>query len=174
LAKLLDTLSTDQSEAARAYSNLRQSLVRFFHIKGDSAPDEAADIVLDRVAEKLVNRTSIDDLTKYSFTVAKFVFFERLRAAEKEKRAAQEFYFRNDGRRDGGDDLRPFRECFESLAAEDRSVLEMYFADLPADQLYESRQRLAGTHEGSINYLRIRVFRLRKRLEKCVRGKWGK
>ena len=175
-AKLLDALSSDQSEAARAYTTLRSSIVRYFQIKGDSFPDEAADTVLDRVAEKLALGLKIDDLTKYSFTVAKFVFLERMRSLKKEKLAADEFYFRNDGRRDGKetDALRPFRECFESLPDDDQKVLTGYFADLPADRLFDFRQKLAEAHEGSLNYLRLRIFRLRKRLDDCVRRRLEK
>jgi hypothetical protein len=175
LATLLETLSPDSREAVRAYSELRNALVRFFQLRGDSAPDEAADVALDRVAEKLAHDTKIDDLNKYCFTVAKYVFLERLRLVKKQKLAAEEFYFRNDGRRDRSDeDLAPFRECFAALSDEDRKILTMYFADLPADRLYEYRRQLAESHEGSINYLRIRIYRLRRRLEDCVRGRWEK
>lgn len=170
---LLKTFSSDEEAAANAHAKLRDSLVRFFQIKGDSDPDEAADETLDRVAVKLSENVLIEDLTKYSFGVARFVFLERLRKTNKEKKAFENYLAENERQKfdEETDDFSPFRECFESLAGDDKSILQKYFDDLPHAELNENRQKLTDKLGISLNNLRLKIFRLRRRLEDCVRGK---
>ncbi len=170
---LLKTFSSDEAEAASAYAKLRDSLIRFFQIKGDKTPDEAADETLDRVAVKLGDDVLITDLTKYSFGVARLVFLEGLRKKQKEKMAFENFYAENERQifDEETDEFAPFRECFESLAEANRSILQAYFADLPYAELDDKRRKLTASLGISSNNLRLKIFRLRRRLEDCVRGK---
>lgn len=169
---LLKAFSSDEKEAALAYAKLRDSLARFFQLKGDSA-DEAADETLDRVAVKLGENVLIDDLTKYSFGVARLVFLERLRKMQKEKKAFENYRVENAHQKfdEEADDFSPFRECFESLPNADKSILRAYFIDLPHAELNENRQKLTDKLGVTLNNLRLKIFRLRRRLEDCVRGK---
>ncbi len=175
-SQLLQRFSADQNEAGVAYAKLRDSLVRFFEIKGDSYPDEAADETLDRVALKLSQNGEIDDLTKYSFGVARFIFLERIKANKKEKVAVGEFYADKTSfvESEETDDFAPFRECFARLADDDRKILRDYFSDIPFSQISDYRQNVSDKYKVSLNNLRIKVFRLRKRLENCVKRKLGK
>ena len=169
----LEAFSSDEGEAVAALSKLRDSLVRFFQIKGDSDPDEAADKTLDRVAVKLSENVLIEDLTKYSFGVARFVFLERLRKTNTEKKAFENYRAENAHQKfdEETDDFSPFRECFESLPDADKSILKAYFIDLPYAELIENRQQLTVNLGMAMNNLRLKIFRLRRRLEDCVRGK---
>lgn len=170
LAKLLNAFSTDEAAAALAYTKLRDALVRYFQVKGVSDPFEAADATIDRVADKVEENTSIEDLTKFSFGVAKFIFFERARIAKSQMRAADGFYLKTGFVENplDRDHLDPLRECFLSLSKDDKKLLSMYFADMSADEIFLFRQKTADYHNISLNTLRIRVSRLRKRLEDCV------
>ena len=174
--QLLKAISSDKLEAGVAYTKLRDSLVRFFQLKGDFAPDEAADETLDRVAIKFSQNTEIDDLTKYSFGVARFIFLERLKLANKEKIAAEGFYkdkisLKTEEESDG---FSPLRECFERLDNEEKNILQTYFADIPHSKLIEQREQFSVKNDISVNNLRLKIFRLRQRLENCVKAKWNK
>lgn len=172
LSFLLAKFSENERQAADAYTKLRDSLVRFFALKGDFEPDAAADETLDRVALKVAAKTPIEDLTKYSFGVARLVFLERLRSSQKEKKAAADFYA---GRKPPlsaeTDDFRFFRECFKALPDAERDFLRKYFADLPFQKLVELRRLLNGEMGFSAGQAQVKIFRLRKRLEQCVRKK---
>lgn len=173
LNRLLAELSENERQASAAYTNLRDSLVRFFELKGDSEPEAAADETLDRTAVKVAAETPIDDVKRYSFGVARLVFLERLRSSQKEKNAAEDFYrhkaVSTEESETGGFDF--FRECFKALPTADRTFLERYFTDLPHEKTVEMRHRLSLETGVSLNQMRVRVSRLRKRLEECVRGR---
>lgn len=171
-AKLLNAFSDDKAEAAGVYKKLHESLVRFFQMKGLSDPAKAADETIDRVAEKIDQEKEVQDLTKYTFGVAKFVYLEKLRREKIGLYAADEFYLRTGTPKkvSGTDEFEPLRECFESLYEHERELLTKYFEDLPFERLSENRQKMADRENISLNTLRIRVSRLRKRLEDCLRG----
>ncbi len=173
--ELLKALSPEGEEAATAYTKLQNSLVRFFQIKGDFDSLEAADLALDRVALKISQETKIDDLTKYAFGVARLIFFERLRQVEKERKAADGFYANKIAeykvKDEDSDIFRLHRECFESLEIAEKKLLADYFLDLPYPKQNENRIQLSAKHSISMVNLRLKVFRLRKRLEECLRSK---
>ena len=170
LAALLNSFSSDEEEAAFAYTKLRGSLVRYFQLKGISEADEAADATIDRVAAKLSQDTKIEDLSRYAFGVAKNVFLERLRASQIENRAVARFYKNPEKNQDLEETnyLEPLRNCFDALYDDEQKLLLRYFEDLPSDQLFEHRQELAKRRNVSLNVLRNRVSRIRKRLEDCL------
>jgi DNA-directed RNA polymerase specialized sigma24 family protein len=171
LEKLLDAFSDDKAEAALAYTNLRDSLVRFFELKGVSDPDKAADETIDRIAGKLQQNTKIEDVRKFAFGVARFVFLERFRREQSRLHSLDMFVLKDSESREFGpsDEIAAFRECFKGLYDHERDLLLRYFEDLPADELFEKRQKLADREKIEINALRNRVSRLRKRLEDCLR-----
>jgi DNA-directed RNA polymerase specialized sigma24 family protein len=170
---LLKALHSGEGDAT-ALLNLRESLVRFFQIKGDADAEESADESLDRVAAKLGEAVLIEDLTKYSFGVARLVFLENLRKAQKAKKVLAEYRLEGpEGQEtvDDSDDFSLMRECFAELAEDERKILHRYFADRPLVELGEKRIDLAASLGISKNTLRLKIFRLRRRLEDCVREK---
>ncbi len=170
---LLEALKSHSNDAGGAYTNLRNSLVRYFQIKGDTEADEAADEVLDRVALKLSQNTEIKNLTAYSFGVAQIIYLERLRTAAKNKKAQTEFYAARERQSDDDlqDDLIYFRECFQKLSVEEKKFMQDYFPELPFTELTSHREKLCVEKKLSINNLRIKIYRLKQRLEDCVRRK---
>ncbi len=170
---LLARFSEDERQAAVAYTNLRDSLIRFFALKGDSEPEAAADETLDRTALKVAADTPIDNIAKYSFGVARLIFLERMRLARKEKNAVEDFYTEREVLFIDAetDDFKFFRECFDRLPTVERTFLQSYFTDAPYEKLIETRRRLTVETGVSINQIRVKVSRLRKRLENCVRIK---
>lgn len=173
LKKLLAALSSDEVEAVRLYTKLRESLVRFFQIKGVADEDESADETLDRVAEKLEQGAKIEDLRNFAFGVAKYVALEAIRREQTRARSADSFYLKDSATDEFGesDAVETLRECFKGLYERERRLILKYFEDLTADELYENRRKLAESENLSLNALRNRISRLRKRLEDCMRGR---
>ena len=173
LEKLLDAFSGDKTAAATAYAELRDSLVRFFELRGVSDPHEAADETVDRIPERINPNTKNEDVKFIAFSIARFVFLEKIRKEQKQKAAADGYYQKRSapkllGETDGFESL---RDCFKSLYDRERALLLEYFADLPPDELAAHRQRMADRDQVDLNALRNRISRLRKRLEECVKGK---
>ena len=169
---LLKALSPNEEAAASLFIKLRDSLVRFFELKGDVDPIQSADETLDRVSTKLQS-VVIEEMTRYSFGVARLIFLENLRKLQREEKALKDYSIDND-RQASTDDDDPYawmRDCFGELPDESKGLLSAYFADMPRNELDEERERLAGSMGVSLNSLRLKVFRLRRRLEDCVRGK---
>lgn len=174
LQKLIESCSSNQDEAAIAYNELRNSLVRFFQVKGDSDPDEAADLTLDRAALKISKNTSIENLMGYCLGVARFIFLERVKRTKKLNDAAAEFYRRRNSSeifQETDDELFVFRECLEELTNAEKLFLRSYFVDLPSSELEKRRRQICVENDITPNTLRLKVFRLRQRLENCVKNK---
>lgn len=169
-AKLLKAFSEDEAEASRLYTNLRDSLIRFFQLRGISDPDKAADDTIDRIAEKLDQDTKIEDLRKFAFGVARFIYLEKLRKEQSRLHAIDAFFLKDSESKEFGtsDEIETFRECFKKLYNHERELLLVYFEDLSADKLFEARQKLAARENIELNTLRNRISRLRKRLEDCI------
>ena len=169
---LLAALSSDAATAPAAFLKPRGSLVRFFQLKSDGDAEHAADETLDRVSAKFGEGVIIVDPVKYSFGVARLVFLENLRKTEKAKKALKEF--RSESDRLSGDDALDgytrMRECFSKLSATNQALLKSYFANLRGRQLDNERHQLASKIGGSLNSLRLKIFRLRRQLEDCVRS----
>ena len=173
LTKLLKAFSRDEVEAAHAYQDLRDSLVRFFRLKGISDCDKAADDTIDRIPERISETTKDEDIKYIAFSIAKFVFLEKVREERKQGAAVDGFYLKNDAPRASGaaDEFERLRECFARLYENERELLIRYFADLPPDELAAHRQKLARQAGIDLNSLRNRVSRLRRRLEECANEK---
>ena len=172
-AKLLRAFSADESEAATLYLQTRNSLVRFFQLRGDFDPNEAADVTFDRVQLKLEQNTFVDNISKYCFGVARFISLERFRLETRQKHAGLEFYADENKYEieEDNDGLALMKECFGSLTDNEKEFLRSYFVDLPFSHLTAHRDQYAAKHNISVNGIRVRIFRLRQRLENCVKEK---
>lgn len=173
---LLQAFSKNEAEAVSSYTELYDALVRFFRLKGDFAPEEAADLTIDRLSEKISQGEEIRDLRKYGFGVARLVFLERIRRKDKEKNAAAAFYQKNGHQFEveKADPLEDFRDCLESLKDEEKKILKSYFADMSFSELCEHREEMSREMGISLNRLRMMIYRLREKLEKCVKKKTDK
>ncbi|HEY8561666.1 MAG TPA: hypothetical protein VIL74_14920 [Pyrinomonadaceae bacterium] len=169
-AKLLQALSPDEAESARLYTKLHKSLANYFALKGIAAPDDAADETIDRIPERINEDTKKEDIRYIAFSVARYVFLEKIRKEQKRARADERFYEKNgDGQTlDENDGYESLRDCFQALYERERELLVRYFADLEAPELFAHRQKLAAREGIDLNALRNRISRLRRRLEDCA------
>src|SRR5438876_789374 len=76
--RLLVWLDEGVDSDGRRYVDMRRRLVAYFQRRGATAPDEAADETLNRVARRLDEAGAIDDgpPARYCYITAKFVLLE--------------------------------------------------------------------------------------------------
>lgn len=174
LEKLLALLDPDPARAARQFSRLRRQLVRMFEWRRARFPEDLADETISRVGRRLAQGVEIraEDPNRYFFGVAHMVFKEVLRENRRESR------LHDPGQRaaveePGGEDVPDERmellgECLERLDENDRLLLLDYLEGESRERI-ERRRRMAERLGIPLNALRIRVHRLRRKVERCVR-----
>src|SRR5215210_2154802 len=90
--RLLAAFDEDREASGRKYENLRRKLLEFFEARGSHTPDEHADETLNRVARKIQEGEAIENLNKYCYGVAKFLWMEVSRTRGKEPVALDDNY----------------------------------------------------------------------------------
>jgi DNA-directed RNA polymerase specialized sigma24 family protein len=170
-ARLLSALDPEPDRAGQAYEHLRRALIRFFECRNAHPADECADITLDRLERKLGEATPILDVHAFAYGIARLVMFERLR-----RPVALPLHDAGDIRAPevltAGDQREAaVRRCFDGCLAglpEDSQALVLRYYELEGRARIEARRALAITLGLTDNALRIRVQRLRDRLEACL------
>jgi DNA-directed RNA polymerase specialized sigma24 family protein len=172
LRGLLEFLDPDSGQAPQQYEKIREKLTRFFEWKGCVPGDEYADETLDRVARKLEEGLEKRPQNPYLYIhgVAVNVIRERWRKAAREPQvvaggsafadpqaddralAAAEVHARR---------LDCLEDCLNSLGTSSRRLLTSYHLD-------GGRKGLAASIDLPAAALRLRVFRIRRRLERCI------
>lgn len=173
LASLLAFLGPEEEEAARVYQQIRKRLVQIFEWRGCARPEELTDETFDRVARKLADGLEVEaeDPLRYFCGVAYRVFKEVLREQQKERRALAEI--RHLPPPPGADPeaesrLECLDLCLDGVESTQRDLILRYHTGDGRERI-DNRQALAEELEMPLNALRIRVHRLRVKIEACVR-----
>ena len=170
-ARLLTALDPDADRAGLAYEHLRATLIRFFQWRDVHPADECADITLARLERKLGEATPIADVHAFAYGIARLVMFEQLRRPAAlpldvaRDIAAPAAHTRAE-QRDAA-----IRRCLDACLAhlpEDGRTLVLRYYEQEGRARIESRRGLAASLGLTDNALRIRVQRLRDRLEACL------
>ena len=177
LAALLRALHPEPQRAAERYEEVRDWLRRFFVWRGSAWPDERADETIDRVARRLAAGETIQspDVNRYFLGVARNVLREawrqerrrghqqdlesvayRLRAADPEAEL------------DESARVECLERCLAELDADSRALVQRYYEGRGVPRI-EARRVMADQLGVSQPTLRLRMHRLRARLEACVR-----
>lgn len=168
--RLLQTLDPDRDRAAAAYERLRERIAGLMQWWGASIASELADETLDRVARKLEAGTVIREGSLGAFVrgVARLVFYEASRSRLHETPLPNN---RDLAVPDPAENSEPalvcLDQCLSSLGSDDRNLVLRYY-DMGETGKADARRRLGGEVGVSMAALRIRAFRLRERLERCV------
>ena len=172
--KLLALLDTDRDAAGVKYEVLRARLIKFFEWRNCETADELADTVFERLVKKIADGEEIQNINAYAAGVAQFVFKEYLRNLARRGAALEENpEVRGLAEKDAEDEAGKTRfdcleRCLAEIDAETRRLLIAYH-DTDERTLIRTRKRLADSLSISLNTLRIRVCRLKGKLENCVR-----
>jgi len=172
LERLLELLDPDPAEAARAFVQLRHRLTRLFEWRGCRFPEDLVDETISRVARRLDEGVEIrsDDPYRYFCGVAHMVFKEVLRERRRERKLQDPASWpAPPDPEDEHDDPRMeiLQTCLEKLSKEQRGLLLDYHQGEGRERI-ENRRRIAGRLDVPLNALRIRVHRIRAKLEECV------
>ena len=160
----------DSNEANRRYLRLHEKLTGYFRLKGMSDPIHDADDTLDRAGKKILEGVPIPDIDRFCLGIARNVFLERVRNKKKEESAFVHFFEHSQNDETLLDRITNLmKPCFEKLPPDDRDLLNSYCKVPPGLSRAEHRRRIAESLKSTIAALRIRVTRLRRALEECVR-----
>lgn len=173
--QFLLTLDQNQEQAAEKYVSLRSRLEKFFEWRDCENTEELTDIVFDRVMQKITEGEKIENAEAFCVSVAKFVLLENRRKVLRDKELddnARESSFDVNNSSEI-DELRDKQfkcldECLAKFPDDKRKLIIEYF-DTDEKTLIPTRQRLAEKVGINLNSLRIRVSRLKTKLENCTR-----
>lgn len=163
----------DMDEASNRYLRLHQKLAGYFRLKGMYDPVNDADDALDRAAAKIVKGQDIPDIDRFCMGIARNIVHERLRLKKREESAFLKFLdYSQDKSTEAMVDriTNLMKPCFEQLPQDERNLLMSYCKVPPGVDRAEHRRQLAASLKSTISALRIRVTRLRRGLENCVKA----
>ncbi|HXG94294.1 MAG TPA: sigma-70 family RNA polymerase sigma factor [Blastocatellia bacterium] len=181
--KLLAQFDSDHDRAGEKYEAVRKGIMKFFECRGCLSPQDLADETINRVAHKIAKGEKIHEgaLVGYFYGVARNVFREHLRNPVRNSSSLDSiaqfqhpfedpieiFEIRSEQflleQR-----LRCLESCVKKLPDEARGLIISYYEGEVGAKI-ENRRRLAGVFNLTPNSLRIRVHRIREKLEDCVR-----
>jgi DNA-directed RNA polymerase specialized sigma24 family protein len=169
-AKFLACLDTDTARAGERYETLRESLVKFLDWRGAIFPEELVDETFNRVARKLEEGETIQDVPSYCHGVARLVFLQSLEHPSNKRGEIEELVLvaapeplteAPDARRECLD------HCLRELSAENRKLITEYYRK-ERRQKIDNRITLAKRLGIPLNALRSRAQRIRGKLERCI------
>jgi DNA-directed RNA polymerase specialized sigma24 family protein len=178
---LLSWLDQDRDVAGQKYENIRQSLIRILSWNGCRDAENVADKAIDVVMKKTQLREEYKgEPAHYFFGVAKNLLREHQRD---EKRHAElpEIGFDEQAKQEKlqRDELldRFLTLCLSKLKSGEAALILDYYKGSRRGRIIH-RKGLADEGEVEPNTLRVRVHRIRKRLEQCMkkhlkRGSFG-
>jgi DNA-directed RNA polymerase specialized sigma24 family protein len=173
--RLLALLDADRDHAGLKYEALRRKLLRFFEWRSCHPAEELADETLDRVSRKLAEGVEIrlPDPAPYVYGIARNVAREALARAARQPGPAS--LAAGEDAPDvamvepPADDLERALHCLdgclEAMPVKTRQLLLLYHGQRDRT----GRQRLLARLRIAPGALWVRMHRLRKRLERCVR-----
>ncbi|MGH9836664.1 MAG: RNA polymerase sigma factor [Blastocatellia bacterium] len=180
--KLLALFDADAERAGEKYELMRSKLIKFFRCRGSHTPHELADEVMNRLARRVDQGEEIrrETLAEYFYGVAHNVLRESWRnpenifssiealppsehPADNPARLADSIADRQESERR----LECLESCVGKLPPETHRLIISYYEEEKGAKI-GNRQRLAAALGVPINALRIRVHRIRAKLEKCV------
>lgn len=169
---LLAMLHPDREKAGELYEAIRGRLIRLFEWRGCAHPDDLADETFNRVARKSAEGLELKRSDPYAYFcgVAHHVFQEVVRRERRESRSLESGDWQPSSPAEEEADFRleHLRDCLQTLDSDQRRLLLRYYQD---EQRIRSRKDLCDELGIPMNALRIRVHRLRKKVETCIEEK---
>jgi RNA polymerase sigma factor (sigma-70 family) len=167
---LLRALDPDDREnAAMLYETLRRKLIRLFEWRDCASPEDLVDETFNRVARRLAEGVELQakEPSSYFYGVAHHVYREvwRREAHKRKVLESGEWPPRVSEEVEPDPRLDALRLCLDKLGDEQRRLVLEYHQ---SEHHIQSRKKLSDELGIPINALRIRVHRLRRRLEECI------
>jgi DNA-directed RNA polymerase specialized sigma24 family protein len=176
LESLITLLDADsKAPPGTGYQLVRLKLIKYFEWQRCVAVEELADETIDRVARRIAQGQQIENLMGYFYGVARLVHKEYERAQLKQLRAFATLPQSTEEVEEDNDDdaeaakqhLECSRKCLQDLSEPDRSLIVAYCQPDERSKK-ERRQDLAMKLGIKRENLRLKAFRIREKLDKCV------
>lgn len=166
---LLRSLGGTRQEAGERYEEFRRKLIRFFEWRGCDIPEELTDETLNRVARRLAEgmEEPPQNLYSYGCGVANLVHKEYLRNSARQRSKIEQEPWQPVTSPEEEEDHRmeSLRHCLQLLPEDQRTLLLRYHQ---GENNIRVRKEICKELGIPMNALRIRVHRLRRRLETCI------
>ncbi len=161
---LLCWLDPNREQAGKKYEQIRTGLINFFTGRGHCEAEDLADETINRVISRLheVSNQITGERSRYFFGVARKVQLEYLR--RKIPHAPPESTTDSDRVEL---EYRCLEECMAKLSPESHDLVLRYYQAEGRDKI-EKRKRMAEELGIAPNALRIRAYRIRTALQKCL------
>lgn len=179
---LLRKFDEDENQAADKFELMRSRLNRFFESRRCNLALELSDETINRVIRRISEGENIPEqmLSGYFYGVARNVLKEHLISPDRttfslDSLEPKHHPLHNFLEANRLQSERSYRErmldcleaCVKELPAKDQEMILFYYQG-EANSKIENRKNMASRFGFNLNNLRIRVFRIRARLEKCV------
>lgn len=160
---LLRWLDSDRERAGIKYEEIRGRLIRIFAGRGCAEAEDLADETINRVTTRLskIETDFAGDRSRYFYGVANKIHMEYQRRKPPPTAPPQPDSTRLE------DEHRCLEQCVKQLSPENRELLLQYYGAEGRGKI-EQRKALAQKLGIAPNALRIRAFRIRLGLQKCV------
>lgn len=175
LESLIILLDSDgKGPAGTGYQLIRIKLIRYFEWQKCVAAEELTDETFDRVARRIAQGQQLENLRGFLYGVARLVLKEFEREELKKQRAFATLPKSTEqvGNHDDDDEAAQLRrdcnkKCLKDLSEADRDLMVAYCQ--PDGRPKKERRESLATKLGiKRENLRLRVFRVREKLDKCV------
>jgi RNA polymerase sigma factor (sigma-70 family) len=171
--ELLAWLHQDGETAARMYENIRGTLIGIFRWRGCSDPEGMADETIIRVTRRVSELVGsyVGAPERYFYGVAKNVLHEYGRnrdtslSTQPEQFVLPELPVEQDDSREHRYDC--LERCLKKLTARERKLIVRYYDDNGSAKIAK-RKKLAAELGIDLNALRVRVRRIRGKLQVCI------
>jgi DNA-directed RNA polymerase specialized sigma24 family protein len=167
---LLARLDTDPVVAGEKYEHLRRALLRFFSWHQTLEADTSVDETLDRIARRLAQGETIEDVPAFAYGVARLVRLERQRQSAAIPTTTDEGLVAHVAEEPSEEvEARDacLQRCLGEVPAKERELIVAYYVGTGRERI-DGRAQLAETLGLSENALRHRAQRLRNRLRVCA------
>jgi len=172
LEALLAALGPNRETAGVQYEEIRRKLVRLFEWRGCTSPDDLADETINRVARRMAEGVELRSADPYGYFcgVAHLVYKEVMRRQAREIAALEsgDWPPPSSGEPPADHRLAILTQCLQTLDTDQRRLVLEYHRD---ENHICTRKDLSRELGVPMNALRIRVHRLRRKLEDCIAEK---
>ncbi len=165
---LLSWLDPDPEVACRKYITIHSGLVRIFTSKGFSDAESLADKTVNRVIKRLpdIRENYVGKPVNYFRGVARKIMHEEWDGPEIAMDVLPE---RPTFVAESSDEYECLCRCLKELSPEEREfILDYHIYDYEGHEKIEHHKRMAEEENVETSTLRVRAFRLRAALEKCI------
>ena len=171
---LLTLLDSNPESASDKYLILHQKLATVAEWRGcpESESDSLADEVFDRIVKKIAEGTEIENVDSYAKGVLRYIILERYKGWQKEiiEDDLPIMAITPKIETETDETLKCLRLCIPKVLPDqsDRKLIVEYYESEPGEPIKEKRKRIAEKAGITMNNLKVKVCRIRRRLEQCI------